>query len=208
MSRMSGFRRSRAVMASLPLTLLFAFGCSRRGPEVPSEDAAQTSQTPFQSQDGSGSESDLRTPSKDNGAPTGPPFQNSEILPAGTLLTVSLKTPVVAGNESKDSFEAMVDVPVMLDGNVAIPRGSSVSGRIEAAHISKVQPDRGYVRLALDSVHIDGSSLPVQTASLFARQLPPTDAKVSTIRLEKGRRLTFQLTEPLYFAAQRAKSDQ
>ncbi len=207
MYRMSGFRSSRALIASILLLLLFNVGCSRRSPDLPGEGGTRSSQTPFQSQETSVSDNALvHSLAKDNGQAS-PPFENSQILPAGSLLTVTLKEPMVARTGFKDSFEALVDDPVTVDGNVVIPRGASVSGRIESAGVSNVQPNRGFVRLALESVRADNANLRVQTASLFARQLPQTNAKSSAIRLEKGRRLTFRLTEPIYFATQSAKTD-
>ena len=62
------------------------------------------------------------------------------------------------------------------------------------------------VRLALESVHMGGVDVPVQTASLFARQGPAADISPSTVRLEKGRRLTFRLTEPVLLAPQRTQA--
>src|SRR3954468_6322915 len=206
MCRMSGFRRSRALIPSMLLAFLLSLGCSGHSPDLPTDGASQTSQTPFHTQVTSAAENTLTASSAGRGTEKSPPFENAQVLPAGTLLTVSLKTTVTAG-VPKDSFEAVVDVPVSADGNVLIPRGATVSGRIESARISKVQPDRGYVRLTLESVHVDSLSTPVQTASLFARQRTPTPPNPGTIRLEKGRRFTFRLTEPIFFSTQRAKSE-
>ena len=126
-----------------------------------------------------------------------PPFQDSQNFPAGTLVTVELTNSVYAGNPiSPGSFEAVVVQPVVVKGNTLIPAGATVEGRVEAAQASKVRPTRGYVRLALESVQLGGSDIPVQTASLFARQSAPNDE--SPIHLEKGRRLTFRLTESVY----------
>lgn len=188
------------------LTLLLTSACSRPTPNVPAENETQTGQTPFQNAGSAAADTDPRG----TAAPkeTSPPFQKAETIPAGTLVTVSLSAPVVAGSDSKEPFEAILDEPVTAEGKVLIPRGAVVSGRIESARISDEQPERGYVRLALDSVHADGQSVPVQTASLFARQVARHDPKSGTIRLEKGRRLTFRLSEPIYFVSQRAKTDQ
>ncbi len=208
MYRMSGFAGSRALIAST-LTLLLCFlGCSRPTPNVPTEGVSQSSQTPFQGQPGSEANPDLAgnaVPQEFN-ASHDLPFQESRTLPVGTLLTVSLQGPIVAGSGSKDSFEAVVDEPVIVDGNTLIPRGTKVSGRIESARISKERPDRGYVRLVLDSVRLDDLSVPIQTASLFARQFPQSPSRAGTIRVENGRRLTFRLTEAVFLSTQAAKA--
>jgi len=139
--------------------------------------------------------------------PSAPPFHEAQNLPAGTLLTVRLKHPVAATNSVTDaSFEATVEEPVVVEGNTLIPRGASVAGHVESAHSSELKPNRGYVRLALASVHVGDLDVPVQTASLFARQSPGIDNSSPMTGLEKGRRLTFRVTEPAYISSQRASA--
>jgi hypothetical protein len=206
MSRMSGL--SRVLIAPIVLTLSLTFSCARRTPDLPSEGATQSSPTPFQSQKSSTADTGLRGFSPTDAFGTGPPFQNSPVLPVGALLTVRLNVPLIAGSISKESFVAVVDQPVVVEGNTLIPREAIVSGRIEAVSTPKVRPDRGYVRLALDSVQIDGVSVPIETASLFARQLPSSDADSDRIRLEKGRRMTFRLKEPIFLRPNTSKTGQ
>jgi hypothetical protein len=200
-------RSSRALVLTILLTLL-TVGCSRRTPNLPSEGAAQTSTTPFHSQKTSSADAALEAYSSDDVPGTGPPFQNSLLLPAGALVTVRLKVPLVAGSGSRASFEAVLDEPVVVEGNTLIPRDAIVSGRIETAHTSSVTPDRGYVRLTLDSVQVDGLDVPIQTASLFARPLSTADTDSDTIRLEKGRRMTFRLKDPVFLHLTSSKTSQ
>ncbi len=154
----------------------------------------------------------------------GLPFHESQNLPAGTLLTVRLKTPVADENPGANgTFEAVVDEPVVIEGNRLVPRGATVAGRVESARVSNLKRDHGYVRLALDSIHMGAVSLSIQTSSLFVRgnagDAPvapgevapgetPKEGSPVVIRLEKGRRLTFRLTESAYVAAsQRTRVD-
>jgi hypothetical protein len=206
MSQMSGL--SRALVQTILVTLLLTCGCSRRTPNVPSEGATQSTPTPFQSQKASIANSDLHGFVPGDALGKGPPFQNSQVLPAGALVTVRLKIPLVAGSGSSESFEAVLDEPVVVEGNTMIPRDALVSGRIESTHTSRVTPDRGYVRLTLDSVQVDGFDVPLQTASLFARSLPTADADSDTIRLEKGRRMTFRLKDPVFLQLSSSKTSQ
>lgn len=140
------------------------------------------------------------------------PFRDPQSLPAGTLLTVRLKNPISAENpDANGIFEAIVDQPVVIDGNKLVPLGSLVSGRVESARTSNLKRNSGYLRLTLDSIDLAGSKLPVQTSSLFVRgnaaqprtsqsQVLTGQASAAIIRLEKGRRLVFRLTEPVYVA--------
>ena len=82
-----------------------------------------------------------------------------------------------------------------MDGNIIIPKGANVAGRVESAQTSRIKPNRGYVRLALQSVDIGDRRVAVQTASLFAREAPLGNQPISVIHLERGRRLTFRLAE-------------
>jgi hypothetical protein len=126
------------------------------------------------------------------------PFQDGQSIPAGTLLTVRLKGTVTsAATAGNNRFEAVVDEPIEMDGTTIVPRGTDVVGKVESARISVLKPERGYLRLALQSVHLGGIDIPVQTASLFARQGQSAALQASTVRLEDGRRLTFRLTEPI-----------
>lgn len=130
-------------------------------------------------------------------AATGNDFpENLKGLPAGTLLTVRLKTSVYASiSPSEGSFEAVVEQPLVVDGTTLIPKGASVAGRVESAQTSRIKPNRGYVRLALQSVDLGDRRIPMQTASLFAREAPLGNQPISVIHLEKGRRLTFRLAD-------------
>jgi hypothetical protein len=151
---------------------------------------------------------------------TGVPFQDSKNLPAGTLLTVRLKNPISAENPDANlPFEAIVDEPVVIEGNKLVPRGVTVSGRVESTRASNVKRNRGSVRLTLDSIHLAKATLPIQTSSLFVRgnasdaHVPPGEGpqgedSPAVIRLEKGLRLTFRLSEPVYVAtSQRTQAD-
>jgi hypothetical protein len=208
--------------------LLGTAGCARpAGPQ--SDDAALHADqhpVPFHEQGATARPADAPATQESGRSPeSGLPFHESQNLPAGTLLTVRLKTPVAAENPGANgAFEAVVDEPVVIEGNKLIPRGATVAGRVESARMSNVKRDHGYVRLALDSIHIGGVSLPIQTSSLFVRgnagdaQAPahevappgetPNVAPSVVIHLEKGRRLTFRLTESAYVAAsQRTRVD-
>ena len=172
---------------------------------MPTEGAIQRSPTPFPGPATNATETSGQGFSAGEALGTGPPFQNRDSIPAGSLLTVRLKVPLVAVSGSQESFEAVLDEPVSVDGNILIPRGAIVSGEVEAAHVSNTKPDRGYVRLALNSLRVDGVAVPIQTASLFARQPSGADADPVAIRLESGRRLTFRLKKQVFLTSERLK---
>jgi hypothetical protein len=221
---MSRFRRPNGLMIwPMLLALVWGAGCARPA-GLQNDDAAahpEPHTVPFH--DGV-----TAVHPADNSAPlgnplkpdTGLPFQDSKNLPAGTLLTVRLKDPISAENPDANlPFEAIVDEPVVIEGNKLVPRGVTVSGRVESTRASNLKRNRGSVRLTLDSIHLAGATLPIQTSSLFVRgnatdaHVPPSESpqnedSTAVIRLEKGRRLTFRLSEPVYVAAsQRTQAD-
>ena len=194
-------RNTHGIAASA-LILLLGIGCSR--PVAVPSDAA------FQASTGKPASAEPSDPSFAHAASSAVnklPFREQENLPAGTLISVRLSRPIpIAGSTENSSFEAVVVDPVVVEGATLIPQGTAVTGRVESARTSQLKPNRGYVRLALASVHAGGIDVPVQTASLFARQSPSGD-QPSMIGLEKGRRLTFSLSEPVYIANSRAKTE-
>jgi hypothetical protein len=136
------------------------------------------------------------------------PFQAPQNLPAGTLLTVRLQRPIFVQNpDANGTFEATIDQPVVIAGNDLLPQGTPVTGRVESARASNLKRNQGYVSLTLESIHLAGLRVPVQTSSLFVpanadriqnrqSQVPSGLSSNPVIRLEKGHRLVFRLTEP------------
>jgi len=205
---MSRLRRPRGG-AILPLLLsLCLAGCSRPGSNQGTADAGQH-QVPFR-EGGQSQTADLNPTAsvaseKGSDTETGVPFRDPLSLPTGTLLTVRLKDPISSdGSGTSNAFAAVVDEPVVIEGETLVPRGASVTGRVESAHPSTVNRNQGYLRLSLDVVDIAGRDLPIRTSSLFARgrmDEPQARDATSVVGVEQGRRLTFRLTEPVYMAS-------
>lgn len=204
---MSRFRTLLGLTTWLALLVfLLNTGCSRPTELNGTEGSAATDphQVPFREAEGKGpadSNATAVSPVSEKSAKTetGLPFRDVDTLPAGTLLIIRLKNPVSADNpEASGRFEGIIDEPVTVDGNILVERGASVAGRVESTRSSKVKGN-GLVRVTLDSIDIAGKGLHLQTSSLFARGSGASpNPSVHAIALEKGRRLTFQLTEPAF----------
>ena len=201
-------------LAAILLAILVTVGCAPPDGLPSADGTAQTEQhkVPFHDADGKSS-SPNSVPAQNNGPKPEMdlPFHDPQSLPAGTLLTVRTKNPISAENpDANEIFEAMVDQPVVIDGNQLVPLGAMVSGRVESARASNLKRNRGYIRLTLESIQLAGSDLPVQTSSLFVRgrASPAQSSEGPVVRLERGRRLVFRLTEPVEVAAtQRPPAD-
>ena len=187
------------------LFALFSVACSSPGGLRDEKPTQADHPAPFQETETGG---DPRAPggsaerNDSSNAESSPPFRDAQALPAGTLLTVRLRKPVLGdSNPSTETFDAVVDEPVLIEGSTMLPRGARVAGRVESAQASQVNRDRGFVRLTLSSVAIAGRDWPIQTSSLFVRAgagndlSNPGESSPHLVRLEGGRRLTFRLTE-------------
>jgi len=194
----SGSNRRFAVAATC-FVLGFCLGCARQEPVHPAGSAGQT--LPFHSSP----ELESVAVHPEAGSGSGPvsttPFQGdsqSGTVPAGTLLTVQLRGALSVTTQAGDSFLAIVADPLIIDGKTLVDSGTLVTGRVESA---KVEPDHssqlGYLRLILNSMDVKGKKLSLETSSLFARTNANGSARATSVRLQKGHRLTFRLTAPL-----------
>jgi hypothetical protein len=201
------------------LGLALAPACSRRenleadGGNSPSREQ----QVPFHQAaadaSGSGTEDDHASPRPKGESDL--PFKASAslTLPAGTLLTVRLETPIsTAEPDASRTFAAILEAPVTVDGTRVLPRGAAAKGRLECAHNSGLNPGAGYVCLTLDSIVVGGKTIPLQTSSLFAKGMaePPAESAGAqttptqvppAVRINKGHRLTFRLRRDVLLGA-------
>ena len=201
MKLMHSLQQSVRLSGPVVLALVATVGCSRPF-ETPAEGAVNESRAPFKGSqaqpDRSGEMPGLTPVAAVSDRSQSLPFQPSEELPSGTLLTVKLQTSIaVRVPIMVDSFEAVIDRPVVIQGNTLIPEGSHVTGHVESVFISDVEPRRGNVGLVLDSIRVGEGTVSVQTSNLFARQSSTKNSTTPTIHLDRGRRLTFRLTEPI-----------
>lgn len=140
------------------------------------------------------------------------PFRSLQprVLPAGTLLTVRLEQPLNGSQvHPGELFTAVVAEPVTIGGDTIVVRGTAVTGVVESAVASSAPGSAGYIRLVLSTITVDGKRFPLQTSSLFAREVGPAPQDKSSreaagVRLRQGRRLTFRLTVPAALDAQSA----
>jgi hypothetical protein len=242
---MSRFREPLILAtATLSLALLGVVGCAPPGglQSGASDTAVDVHQVPFHDADATPSRPPDPSTPQNNGKSLAEPdlpfhgpqdhdsqshsLQNlgPQSLPAGTLLTVRLENPISAENpDGTATFEAILDQPIVIDGNKLVPVGAQVSGRVESAQSSNLKRNRGYLRLTLASIQFGAVDVRVQTASLFVRGNAGqsqasqnqasesqalanpslqnrSEAAATVIRLEKGHRLVFRLTEPVYVA--------
>jgi hypothetical protein len=134
-------------------------------------------------------------------------------IPAGTPITIRLQDAISsATSQVGDTFQAVLDDPIILPGGTVVPRNTPLTGRVVAAKASGRLHDPGYLKLTLTTISIHGKPLPLQCSSIFEKGGSHGKRNLATIGggtgaafataskdvgFAAGRRLTFRLTQPL-----------
>ena len=199
----------RAFLAGMLLALTLSAGCSRQATLPATVGNAGSPQTlPFQ-----------RAARARGFSPTASLLPAG--IPAGTVLAVRIRSVISsATSQAGDSFEAVLDAPIMIQGEILAPSGAAVTGKIMTAKPSGGTGDPGYLRLTLTAISIHGKMLLLQTSSLFTKasayagQATPALGTVSQtsgsapaedkkdVEYPAGHRLSFRLTEALPLQAE------
>jgi hypothetical protein len=137
-------------------------------------------------------------------------------LPEGTPIPIRLRSALSSASaHAGDSFSAIVDEPVVVDGQTLIDRGTTATGRVLEAKPATNSPGRalerslkpGYLRIVLVSLTVGGRPIMVETSSIFAKggsheeRNPPTGPTSGASRKDKDitfgvdRRLIFRLAQ-------------
>jgi hypothetical protein len=99
-------------------------------------------------------------------------------LPEGTPIPVRLQTALSSATaHAGDTFEATIDEPLVIDGQLLIASGAAAKGRVLEAkaatgssrHSAKNPLEAGYLRIVLVSVNVGDHRILVETSSIFAK---------------------------------------
>ena len=129
-------------------------------------------------------------------------------LPEGTPIPIRLRSELSSASAHPgDTFGAIVDEPVVVDGQTLIDRGTPATGRVLEAKPSANSLAPGYLRIVLVSLDVGGRPVKIETSSIFAKggvheeRNRATGAASAVSRKDKDivfgidRRLTFRLTQ-------------
>jgi hypothetical protein len=109
-------------------------------------------------------------------SPSGPPITGQPAaapvpapppvaIPSGTPLRVRLEQTIdTRRNRAGDRFEATLIEPVVIDGQVVVPRGTPFQGHVTQASPSGRLKGRAVLGVELDSFRLNGVSYPVATS--------------------------------------------
>lgn len=98
------------------------------------------------------------------------PFTENKalIVPANTAIYVRLQQALSSSTaQSGQIFAAVLDEPLIVDGQTLAPEGTAVTGKVVAVRESGHLYSAGYLRITLSALSVNGKSVPLQTNSVF-----------------------------------------
>jgi len=151
------------------LLVLYLAGCHGSSNTTPTANAGASA----------GSTANDANSSTDNASP--PRTETGTVtVPEGTGIAVRLLDSLSsARNHGGDTFAATVAEPVFVNGWVAIPRGSDVTGRVLTARPSGHLETPAQLSITLASIQVDGKTHDLRTSDISLRTAAHTkhDAK-------------------------------
>ncbi len=99
---------------------------------------------------------------------------SSTKLPEGTPIPVRLQSALSSASaHSGDTFNAIIDEPIVIDGQTLVSAGTSASGRVLEAKAGVSSPghssEPGYLRIVLVSLKVESRPVTIETSSIFAK---------------------------------------
>ena len=123
-------------------------------------------------------------------------------IPAGTTLVVRTLNTIHSNDRVGRTFKAQLDQDVAVNGKAVLPKGTKVSGKIEASQWNprNSQP----LTLNITDLSIGGRSVPVKTTGGFVVQhvsmhggARARGISVGPFLAQHGTRLEFRLAQPV-----------
>ena len=98
------------------------------------------------------------------------PFAEGKVLvvSANTVIYVRLHQTISSGTaRAGQDFAAVLDEPLLADGQLVAPQGTPVMGKIVAASGSEHKHGASYLRITLSLLTVNGKTMPLQTNSVL-----------------------------------------
>jgi hypothetical protein len=155
--------RSKLILISLCVYLAFAVtSCNKPATDNSSDTASNDTQTSgSEGEKASGKEARERKEHERKEAK-----KALVTVPSGTAITINLGSSIGSKlSKPGDTFTGSIAKDVMAGNNVAIPKGTNVSGTVADAKALGRFKGGAVLQVRLDSVHIAGADVPVQAAA-------------------------------------------
>lgn len=151
----------RVLTLLLGVLLAMSVGCNKQNSQATGNPPAQgTDNSATQGADNSSAQPSSPGASEASRAPV------TLTIPAGKVITVRLADAVGSKiSQPGQSFGGSLARPVEVDGEVAIPEGTRVEGEVVDAKPLGHFAGGALLQLRLNSIRVNGESMPVQTAT-------------------------------------------
>lgn len=93
------------------------------------------------------------------------PASGTFSLPQGTLLIVSMSSPVSSDESAGRSFTAKLEADLVKGSTILVPAGTTVYGKITASSQARRLAGRSKLELALTGIKVNGTMLPLATSN-------------------------------------------
>jgi hypothetical protein len=91
-------------------------------------------------------------------------------LPEGTPIPIQLQTTLSsAWSHAGDTFSAILNEALVIDGQTLLPSGTSATGRVLEAKPASSSQEPGYLRIVLVSLNVGDRRIMIETSSIFAK---------------------------------------
>jgi hypothetical protein len=145
-----------------------------RPPAEDSSNSAESQKLPFD-----------RQPRATGISPSQSVLPSTTKLPEGTPIPIQLQNALSSASaHAGDTFNAVVDEPIVIDGQTVVASGTPATGRVLEAKASTRSPDSGrdspepgYLRIVLVSLEVGGRPVAIETSSIFAKGVLRTERK-------------------------------
>ncbi len=134
------------------------------------------------------------------------------VIPAGSVITVRLASPVDPGSKTGDVFTAVVTGLIAVGGEVVVPSGVAAAGQVIGLKSNNKAPEKAGLKLALTSLTIDGMVYTIETKPVeskakgtgksTSKSTTTTTSGESGTPADSG--LVFKLTAPVTVNRQRS----
>jgi hypothetical protein len=143
--------------------LLVSLLCACSRPPANDSNSADLQKLPFD-----------RPPRSTGVSPSQSIIPSTTKLPEGTPIPIRLQSALSSASaHAGDTFSAIIDEAVMVDGETLVVSGASATGRVleakAATNSRESSQEPGYLRIVLVSLQVGGKTVAIETSSIFAK---------------------------------------
>ena len=134
--------------------------------------------------------------------------RNTVVIPAGSIITVRLVSPLDPSSKTGDVFTSVVTGLIAVGGEVVVPTGVAARGQVIGVKANKKATEKARLKLALTSLTIDGTTYSIQTKLVTTKAQDKRNSTTTTTSGESGTSaesgLVFKFTAPVTVNRQRS----